>query len=393
VRTINIVAAAAIVSNLVFVILFLGIGAGGLLRHLILSDLLWCVVYVAVILLNARGGGRIAAWLFLAAAWANVLIVVETFGSYRGAYLFLLLPPVLSGLFSRPGDGALPAVAIAGGVVLFAVAPVMLPDYPDTLRDTYIEPLLFTAAAVIVGLFASMVVLYFRRLADRAESALAEANARSERLLLNMLPEPIADRLKADESPIADRLNDVTVLFADLVDSTPLAETLDPDELVALLDRLFTQFDELADRFGLEKIGSIGDGYLAVAGAPVTRADHADAAARLALAMLSALGRFTVEGYGQLRMRIGLHSGPVVAGVIGRRKYRYDLWGDTVNTASRMESHGEAGRIHISATTREALGNDYVLEPRGEISVKGKGEMETFFLVRRTDAPSHPTHP
>ena len=181
----------------------------------------------------------------------------------------------------------------------------------------------------------------------------------------------------------------MTVLFADLVGSTLLAEVLTADELVELFDRVFSHFDELADRLGLEKIATIGDGYVAAAGVPVQRSDHAEAAANMALAMLESLPRFTAKGCGPLQMRIGLHTGPVIAGVIGRRKFRYDIWGDTVNTASRMESHGESGRVHTSAAVRQALGEKFQFEPRGLISIKGKGTMETFFLVGRQepDAP------
>jgi len=386
VRTINIVAGAAVLSNLVYVFAFLVINPDKLV-WVIVSDIVSVFAYLSVIWANSRGHSRSASWMFLGTGWANVLVVTSTFGGYTGPYLFLLLIPLLAALFSGPGDRILPVVAIGLGLGLFAAAPVMFKG--TLLEGTTVLYLMTTAAAVIVGLFGSLVMLYYRRLVDRMEAALAEANATSDRLLLNILPRQIAERLKSDGSRIADRLDAVTVLFADIVGSTLLAEVLTADELVELLDRVFSHFDELADRLGLEKIATIGDGYLAAAGVPVQRSDHAEAAANMALAMLESLPRFTAKGYGPLGMRIGLHTGPVIAGVIGRRKFRYDIWGDTVNTASRMESHGKSGRVHTSAAVRQALGEKFQFEPRGPISIKGKGIMETFFLVGRQepDAP------
>jgi adenylate cyclase len=382
VRTTNIIAGAGFLSNLVYVFAFLAIDPGELI-WVIVTDIASAFAYLGVIWANSRGHSRSASWLFLGTALANVLIVTNTFGGYTGPYLFLLLVPLLAALFSGPGDRILPVVAIGLGVGLFAAAPVMFKR--TFLEGTTVLFVMTTAAAVIVGLFGSLVMLYYRRLVDRMEAALAEANATSDRLLLNILPKQIAERLKSDESRIADRIDAVTVLFADLVGSTPLADVLTADELVELLDRVFSHFDELADRLGLEKIATIGDGYLAAAGVPVQRSDHAEAAANMALAMLESLPRFTAKGYGPLRMRIGLHTGPVIAGVIGRRKFRYDIWGDTVNTASRMESYGVSGRVHTSAAVRQALGEKFEFEPRGPISIKGKGIMETFFLVGRKE--------
>ena len=386
VRTINMVAGAGILSNLVYVFVFLAIDPGELVWAIV-CDVVSTFALLSVIWANSLGHSRSASWMFLGFGWANVLVITSIFGGYTGPYLFLLLFPLLAGLFSGPSDRILPVVAIGLGVGLFAAAPLMFKG--TLLEGTTALSLMTIAGAVIVGLFGSLVMLYYRRLVDRTEAALAEANATSDRLLLNILPKQIAERLKSDGSRIADRMDAVTVLFADLVGSTMLAEVLTADELVELFDRVFSHFDELADRLGLEKIATIGDGYLAAAGVPVQRSDHAEAAANMALAMLESLPRFTAKGYGPLGMRIGLHTGPVIAGVIGRRKFRYDIWGDTVNTASRMESYGVSGRVHTSAAVRQALGEKFLFEPRGPISIKGKGTMETFFLVGRQepDAP------
>ena len=216
---------------------------------------------------------------------------------------------------------------------------------------------------------------------------LGEEQARSERLLLNILPAPIAERLKASEESIAEHSDGVTVLFADIVGFTPLSARKTPRALVELLNRIFSEFDALADAHGLEKIKTIGDAYMAVAGLPNPWPDHAPRAARMALAMLDATARVAAETGEKLSLRIGLHSGPVVAGVIGRRKFAYDMWGDTVNTASRMESHGVPGAIHCTEATAMLLKGMFQLQPRGAMEIKGKGEMRTFLLTDATAIP------
>jgi class 3 adenylate cyclase len=203
----------------------------------------------------------------------------------------------------------------------------------------------------------------------------------SERLLLNVLPKAIADRLKHGESGIVDSFPEVTVLFADLADFTELSARLPAAHLVRLLNGIFSALDELARRHGLEKIKTIGDAYLAVAGVPVPRPDHAEAVADFALAAREALEAFNREHDSTLSMRIGIHTGPVIAGIIGTDKFAYDLWGDTVNTASRMESHGQPGAIQVSDVTCERLKHRYELVERGAIEVKGKGQMLTHLLL------------
>jgi adenylate cyclase len=175
----------------------------------------------------------------------------------------------------------------------------------------------------------------------------------------------------------------VSILFADVVDFTPLAERLPPAEVVGVLDRLFSHFDGLAERYGLEKIKTIGDCYMVAAGVPAPRSDHAHALALMALDMQAAMRSVDEVRQLGLELRIGINSGPVVAGVIGRKRFLYDLWGDAVNTASRMESHGTSGRIQITRATKELLEDEFVCESRGTISLKGKGETETWYLVGR----------
>jgi guanylate cyclase len=204
---------------------------------------------------------------------------------------------------------------------------------------------------------------------------------RAESLLLNILPRSIAEKLKAQPQAIADQITAASVLFADVVDFTPRSEHLSPAEVVGVLDDLFTHFDTLAERYGLEKIKTIGDCYMVAAGVPSPRPDHARALAFMALDMLEAMRPGSAMGDLGMELRIGINSGPVVAGVIGRKRFLYDLWGDAVNTASRMESHGTPGRIQITEATLGLLKDEFRCEPRGTVSIKGKGEMETWYLV------------
>jgi class 3 adenylate cyclase len=213
---------------------------------------------------------------------------------------------------------------------------------------------------------------------------LSAEKERSEALLLNILPRTIIERMRRGETSIADRIAEATVLFSDLVDFTLLSATLTPEETVRLLGLLFSQFEDLAVRHGLETIKTIGDGYMVTGGILEPQPNAATAVAEMALSMLE-----TVECAGRtinkkLQLRIGIHTGgPIVAGVLGTHKIAYDVWGDTVNTAKRMESYGLPGRVHVSAATRKALGDAFRFEPRGPLEIKGKGSMETYFLYRQ----------
>ncbi len=227
-----------------------------------------------------------------------------------------------------------------------------------------------------------MIALYFKQVADSAEAEMRAANERSEELLLNILTEEIDDRLKAGEAGIADRFELATVLFADVVDFTPMSASMSADGLVPLLDEIFSSLDELVDALELEKIKTVGDEYMVAAGVPEPRPDHAQAIAELAIGIRSTVQSRDFGGH-RIQFRIGVHSGPVVAGIIGHRKFSYDLWGDTVNIASRMESHGVPGEIQISRATKELIADSFTCERRGLIELRGKGELETWFLRDR----------
>ena len=244
----------------------------------------------------------------------------------------------------------------------------------------------FTSAMLGLNVIAAGTIVFtllalFARQRHDALVALRSAQERADNLLLDILPRSIAERLKARPQTIADQFPTASILFADVVDFTPRAEHLPPAEVVGMLDDLFGHFDTLAERHGLEKIKTIGDCYMAAAGVPVPRPDHARALALMALDMLEAVDSKDGVGHLGVELRVGINSGPVVAGVIGRKRFLYDLWGDAVNTASRMETHGTPGRIHITRATYELLKDEFVCEPRGTVTVKGKGDMETWYLV------------
>ncbi len=224
----------------------------------------------------------------------------------------------------------------------------------------------------------------FATLEYRVESRTVELKQekdRSENLLLNILPATIVERLKHNDSVPAEHFDQATILFADIVGFTSLSAKLDPMELVTGLNQIFSAFDQLADKYGLEKIKTIGDAYMVVGGLPLRQANHAQAIASMALEMQTEMLRLNQVMGEPLEIRIGIHSGPVVAGVIGIRKFIYDLWGDTVNVASRMESHGQPGFIQVTEATYDLLKNDYVLQSRGTIEVKGRGLMHTYWLL------------
>jgi len=288
--------------------------------------------------------------------------------------LWSLLAPLGAVAFDRPSR-AWPwfAAFVATMVLALALSEVVRPNGAD-LPDGFVRTF-DVLNIVMVSLVAMLLLVTFARGRDAAQ-------ARVEALLLNVLPGEIAERLQSDSSSIADHFEEVSILFADVVDFTPLSSSLDAREVVGLLDRLFTAFDELVDRYDVEKIKTIGDCYMVAAGVPRQRSDHAHALARVALEMRECARACLPERNGRdLRLRIGISSGPVVAGVIGRRRFLYDLWGDTVNMASRMESHGTPDEIQITRETWELLRDDFVTEPYGLVDVKGRGEVETWRLV------------
>lgn len=238
-------------------------------------------------------------------------------------------------------------------------------------------------SAVVLGMAAAYLLERYVR-SDYLHVHMLEAEQkRSESLLLNILPRAIATRLKLKPGTIAESFPEVTILFADICGFTALAARRSPEETVELLNTVFSAFDRLAEAHDLEKIKTVGDAYMVVGGLPTPRADHAEAIATLALDMQTELAKLNQQTGEALALRIGIHTGAAVAGVIGTKKFSYDLWGDSVNTASRMQSHGLADHVQITEDTRWRLGDGFECQERGVIEVKGKGAIRTYFLLGR----------
>ncbi|MGH2464930.1 MAG: adenylate/guanylate cyclase domain-containing protein [Candidatus Limnocylindrales bacterium] len=289
-------------------------------------------------------------------------------------------------VFQLPAGPGLAAAAV------FLAAYLVAPLPHDSLATEIMD---LTLIVTVVGLGAMAAYFLERSMRDRYRQsrlieaqgrAIAEEQAKSDHLLRNILPARIADRLRIDPRALAEQFDGATVLFSDLVAFTPLSERLGPQATADMLNDLVSRFDDLADELGLEKIKTIGDAYLVVGGVPEPLPDHAVRVVQMGLAMIEATAACAIANDMPLALRIGVHSGPVVAGVIGRTKFAYDVWGDTVNVASRLEAAGLPGQVQVSAATIAALGDDFEVTPRGAIDLKGKGSVNAFLVRARTTA-------
>ena len=374
----NIVAVLGVVFTLGFapVLLLTGTAIYPLLQ------LVYPLAFVPALWLNHRHRHVAATTSMLVGGQLAVIAQVLVGGPDYDAQLFFMLQAMLPFVvFGPKQDKRMWALAALASIELF-VAVALGHRIPQLGPEVAPERVLLIRPILLVGLCATFAACsyYARRATLIAEERLDAAHQRSEELLLNILPPSIAGRLKVSDGTIADGFAEVTVLFADIVGFTTLSAKRPPERIVALLNELFCHFDDLAGRLGLEKIKTIGDCYMVAAGLPEPREDHAVATAEMALGMLRVVRDLAAHHNEALDVRIGIHSGPVVAGVIGKRKFVYDLWGDTVNTASRMESHGVPGAIQVSDECRRLLEAKFRLSRRGEIEVKGKGMMQTWLL-------------
>ncbi len=312
-----------------------------------------CIIYITTFIQWSIGGlfdsGFVLAWAFVGPIVALIVFPIRQSLIWFALYLLnVVITVAFDDAFASRG---------------YEVA--------ETIRTVFFF-MNVSFSSLVVFLFAGYFVV----------SAAAERK-RANALLLNILPKEIAPRLKAGHQTIADHYDSASVMFADMVGSTPLFADMKPAEAVDWLNEVFSMFDRLVEQHGLEKIRTIGDNYMVAAGVPTTRPDHASAIVALALDMIEGLGRLAPRNGKRLAFRFGINSGPLVAGVIGERKFQYDLWGDTVNIASRMESEGEVGKVHISASTHALIRDAFECVCRGMRPIKGKGEMETWFVTGR----------
>lgn len=316
-----------------------------------------------------------------------VILVAFSWGVINGGfvnnfalYALPLMPLMLIILVFNQRQTVKWLLGLVGILVIFSILDPYV-DNPANVSGTAIYDNTSTIISATIIVF--LTINYYKRAKNTALHLLGVERERSETLLLNILPKKIAEMLKVEERTIAEQYDSASILFADMVGFTSMSTNMNPSEMVDLLNKIYSHFDTLSEKYGVEKILTIGDSYMAASGVPSKRLDHAQALASMALDMLEYSKEIPAENGKSIKFRVGINSGPLVAGVIGQKKFRYDVWGDTVNTASRMESNGRAGKIQITRSTYELLKDEFLFDSRGEIDVKGKGQMETWYLVGR----------
>lgn len=374
--------------NISFVI-FVIYSLGCLLAGLVLGDyfLAWvqapCLIALAFAIALAGRGHHSASITIVLTVLISVFSSQQIYyGGDAQLHIWLLVPIMASCLVYPPKHSRL--ALLLGGIAVMALAGIEFLDIPEKIISPLLDNPLGRANNMATLGVAMLGVGYFSRsLLLAAEAELRTERQRSEKLLNNILPLPIAERLKNEEEIIADSFENCSVLFCDIVGFTELSQKLSATQLVRMLNELFKSFDDLCEQYRVEKIKTIGDAYMVAAGIPQPREDHAKVLVDMSLAMNKVVQDFKGEQGQTLDIRIGIHSGTVVAGVIGKSKFAYDLWGDTVNTAARMESHGVAGRIQITEATKKLLGSNFDYDARGDIEIKGKGVMTTYLIRPR----------
>lgn len=330
-----------------------------------------------------RFGELIAPTLFMTVAYLSITLLCWHFGTGTGVQFYFLITAAAAVMVVGVERIVLAVAAAAIGVSLVIALQFTVP------HNTGAQPEWFLTVGFIVntigaGVMAVAIVWYGLRQIASAEAAMEQEYARSEALLANILPVSVAERLKdRSRSVIADKYDDASILFADIAGYTERASETSPEELVAFLDDLYTSLDALVTRHGLEKVKTSGDAYIVVSGVPQPRPDHLDLLADLALDIADTVAGLTDSRGRAVPLRIGVASGPLVAGVVGSQRFFYDVWGDAVNVASRMESTAAVGRIQVPQSVYQLLSNRFLFDERGDVDVKGKGVMHTWYLVGR----------
>jgi class 3 adenylate cyclase len=367
-----------LIYHFLFIFLFAYWGIPVLAVANVLSVLLWSAS--VVLLRKHKLDLAIAIIAFEIIAHGALVIYIVGWGMGVQYYLVTSMLGVIAVHWSLGKRLSIALFLIALFILYYYYALGNAPRAAVDLVQLNIVNIIVTSSAFLASAAGT---LYSANIADRAEAELEREHEKSEALLNNILPEAISARLKEGKGKgtIADYCEGASILFADVVDFTPMSAKMTPVELVDLLNDVFSDFDALTGKFELEKIKTIGDCYMVASGVPRRRADHAQVLTRVALEMQEHASKYEFGGQ-QLAFRIGINSGPVVAGVIGRKKFIYDLWGDAVNTASRMESNGKGGCVQITEATYELIKDDFICEPKGRIQVKGKGEMDIWHVLR-----------
>ncbi len=368
--------------GIVIHLMLLGLFAAYDVHEMVLINLLILPAYGVGFWCNRTGRHLATAVIAVIELCVHQVMAIHYIGWNSGIQYYLMLIP--SVVFSLSGGRRLlkTSLVTVATVTFLVILMVMRDGEPQYVLPGVLLAVLNVVNISMVFALLGFLTYNYAHAAEVTEARLNEEYRRAESLLHNILPVPIAERLKHTGGIIADGFEDASVLFADLVGFTGLSERTEPVALVTLLNDIFSAFDDAVAARGLEKIKTIGDSYMVVAGIPKPRDDHADALADLAFELLEVIEEKRASLAIPLVIRVGINSGPVVAGVIGKRRFIYDLWGDAVNTAARMESHGVPGRIQITEATRDRLSERFRCEPRGEIPVKGKGTMPVYLLVR-----------
>lgn len=367
-------------------------------RYILIGFVVFPLVWQLVPLLNQLGRYTAARLFFSLSSLAFIAFNAVQLGPETENHLFMISVFVGAFIIYPPRQFRY-VILVAGLSALGLISlEVFYREYGSLVEfpDEFVTIARWSSMSSLFMIILA-ISIYHYKVVENAEDRLEQEHRISEGLLLNILPAAIAQRLKTRRGPIADRIESASILFADIIDFTPLANRLPHERVVEILDTIFTQFDRISQRHGLEKIKTIGDAYMVAGGVPVPTEGHHVAIADCALEMLEYMQSDPIPEMPGLSLRIGIHTGPLVAGVICERKFAYDLWGDAVNTASRMESHGLPNRIQVSAAFYERTRDEYVYEPRGILPFKGKGEMEAYLLegrrVRVAASNAHPAIP